>query len=212
MTIRVLIADDHGIVRSGLRSELVSFDGLEVIGEAVNGDATLQLTFELQPDVLILDINMPGLKANQILSRLRRRDLKTRVLVFSASDDSLTIKEMLKAGVKGYVLKGDDPEDLVKAIRTIMNGKTWLSPTVADVVVETLVENNGESKPSLLSDRDIRILQLMSKGYQSEQIGEEMFIAKRTVNYHIEMIYKRLQVKNRAEAIAKAFQQGLIQP
>lgn len=211
MPIRVLIADDHGIVRAGIQNELSTYEDLEILGEAGNGDETLQLTLQLHPDILLLDINMPGLKAIQILSRIKRAELTTCVVVFTASDDPLTIKEMLKAGVKGYVLKGDDPEDLTKAIHTVLNGKTWLSPTVAGVVVGVMVEGGTEGNVSLLSDREIKILWLMSRGYRSEQIGKELFIAKRTVNYHIERIYHKLQAKNRAEAIAKAIQHGLIQ-
>lgn len=211
MPIRVLIADDHGIVRSGIRNELATHLGIEVVGEVGDGDEALKMTLELRPDILLLDINMPGLKAVQILSRLQETKLATHVIIFTASDDRVTIKEMLKVGVKGYILKGDDPEDLIDAIHTVLNGKTWLSPTVAGIVVGVMVEGRYEGNASLLSDREIKILRLMSQGYRSEQIGEELFIAKRTVNYHIEMIYKRLQVKNRAEAIAKAFQQGLIQ-
>lgn len=211
MSIRVLIADDHGVVRSGIRNELSTYEDLDVMGEAGNGDETLQLTLELHPDVLLLDINMPGLKALQILSRIQRADLRTRVIVFTASDDHLTIKEMLKAGVKGYVLKGDDPEDLIRAIHVVMNGKTWLSPTMAGVIVRSLADGEAKGDNTLLSDREIKILHLMSRGYHSEQIGEELFIAKRTVYYYIGRILEKLQVNNRVEAVAKAAQHGLIE-
>lgn len=106
MPIRILIADDHGIIRSGIRNELATHPDIEVMGDAGDGDEALKMTLELRPDILLLDINMPGLKAHQVLYRLERAKLTTRVIVFTASDDPLTIKEMLKAGVKGYVLKG----------------------------------------------------------------------------------------------------------
>lgn len=212
MPINILIADDHGIVRSGLINELKDHKDMAVIGEAINGDEAWQLTKKFQPDILILDINMQGLKAIQLLSKLQRSEHTTRVIVFTASDDPITIKEMLRAGAQGYILKGDDPEDLVKAIHSVMNGKSWLSPTVADFVVGILFEDKIVDNPWVLTDREIRILQMLSWGYRSEQIGGELSIAKRTVNYHIEQIYHKLKAKNRAEAIAKAFRYGLIRP
>lgn len=211
MAIRVLIADDHGIVRSGIRNELSLYPDLEILGEAVNGDETMEMTMKLCPDILLLDINMPGIKAVQILSRIKTSPLKTSVIVFTASDDPLTIREMLKVGVKGYIVKGDAPEDLSRAIYSVVAGKTWLSPTIAGVIITTLMESETKPENNLLGDREIRILQLMGRGFHSAQIGKELFLSQRTINYHIEKIYKQLQVNNRAEAVVKALQLGLIQ-
>ncbi len=212
MIIRILIEDDHAIVRSGIRSELAAHNDLEVIGEAQNGDETLKMTLELQPDILFLDISMPGLKTTQILSRLRLEGLGTRVMIFTACDDRPTVMEVMKTGVQGYFLKGDDPENLVGAIRVVANGKTWLSPTIADMITCSIADGESIDEYRFLNSRGVVILRMLAQGQNSAGIAKELNISVSTVNYHIEQLFRRLHVKNRAEAVALGVKKQWIQP
>ncbi|MDD5368822.1 MAG: response regulator transcription factor [Anaerolineaceae bacterium] len=133
MTIRILIADDHPLIRSGVHDALDIHPDIEVIGEAIDGDQALQMTEKLHPDVLLLDIHVPGMKTLPILSRLKRTVPETRVIILTACDDASTVLGMLKAGVNGYFVKDEDPQVLVEAIQAVMRGKSWLSPTVAGI-------------------------------------------------------------------------------
>lgn len=134
MSIRVLIADDHPLIRTGVRSELAHHEEIDVVGEVMDGDQAFQLTEELHPDVLLLCVRMPGMKATQIVSRLQRTAQAIRVVILSAHDDAPTVLGMLKAGVKGYVVKDEDPGEVYEAIKVVIRGKTWLSPTVAEIM------------------------------------------------------------------------------
>ncbi len=210
MSVRILIADDQGIFRLGLRSVLAAYENVEIVGEARNCDETLIFTLKLKPDVLLIDVNMLGLKNNQIVSRLQMGCPMTRVIIITACFDQFTVIEMIKAGVKGYILKNDDPAQLIWAILAVMDGKTWLSPAIAEMVVSCLSEGVSMSEFAILNNREIKILQLLQHGYHSSQIGEGLCISKRTVNYHIDKIFKKLGVNNRAEAVAKAIEQGFV--
>jgi DNA-binding NarL/FixJ family response regulator len=211
MSTRVLIADDHPLIRCGVRNELLNHEEIELVGEAADGDETLRLTEELRPDILLLDIHMPGLKAVQILSRLQRTDQLTRVIILTACDDAPTIFGMLKAGVKGYIVKEEAPEILAEAIRVVMRGKTWLSPTVAELVTGSLVDGGPKGETPLLSNRNLAILQLLGQGCNNGQIGEKLFVSERIVRYEIGRIIEKLGVHNRIEAVAIAVKNGLIQ-
>lgn len=210
MSIRILIADGQSIVRSGIRYELSKCEDLQVLEEVQNGDDALQLILELAPDILLLDINLPGMKACQILCRIQMAGLATCVVVFTINDDALKIQEMLKAGVKGYVMKDDDPADLITAIRVVMRGKTWLSSTVAEILAGSLVNEGANKKEQTLTAREMAILQLLSKGFCNDKIGEELFISERIVRYLVGKIIEKLGVRNRTEAVAVAVKNGLI--
>jgi DNA-binding NarL/FixJ family response regulator len=212
MPIRVLIADDHPLFRAGVRNELAGQDEIEVIGEAMDGDQALQMTEELCPDVLLLDVQMPGMKAVQIVSRLQRTAQATHVVILSAYNDAPTVQGMLRAGVKGYVVKDEEPAAVLEAIRVVMRGKTWLSPAVAAVVTEALVtEGRPETNEPVLTGRELEVLQLLGQGHNSDQIAEELYISKRTVDYHIDRIMAKLHAHNRTEAYAIAVKNGWIQ-
>lgn len=212
MSIRVLIADDHPVFRSGVRNELVSYEEIEVVGEAMDGDQTIQMTEDLHPDLLLLDIRMPGMKVVQIVSRLQRMAQKTRVVILSAYDDTPTVLGMLKTGVKGYILKDEEPEAIVEAIRVVMRGKTWLSPTVAEIVIGSVANEKLSGEEPVLTDRELAILQLLSKGCNNEKIGKELFLSERIVRYQVGIILEKLSVHNRTEAVALAVKNGWIGP
>jgi DNA-binding NarL/FixJ family response regulator len=210
MSIRVLIADDHPLFRSGVRNELSSHSEIVVIGEAPDGNQALRMAEELHPDILFLDINMPGIKTTQIVSRLKRVVPETLVIILTAYDDSHTVLVMLKEGVKGYMVKDENPELLLEAIRAVMRGKTWLSPTVADIVTKTLSDKKALEQSLLLTDRELEILQLLGQGYCYAEIGQELFLSERLVRYEVGRILEKMEVHNRAEAVGIAVRDGWI--
>jgi len=211
MLIRVLIADDHPLFRAGVRNELAGHEEIEVIGEATDGDQALQMTEALCPDVLLLDVQMPRMKAAQIVSRLQLTAQATCVVILSAYDDAPTVLGMLRAGVKGYVVKDEEPGAVLEAIRVVMRGMTWLSPAVAEIVTGSLADKRPDGDEPVLSGRELNVLHLLGQGYNSDQIGEELYITKRTVDYHIDRIMAKLHAHNRTEAYAIAVKNGWIQ-
>ncbi len=210
MAIRILIADGYGFSRAGIRYTLSTYQHQEILGEVTNSEMTINLVKELKPDILLFDINIFGLNVSDILSRLIKSNPSTRVIVLAAYDDRYFVLDILRAGIKGYISKEDDPEDLLKAISVVMDGKTWLSPKVSAMVINNLDGAKSGDKSLMLSAREIMILRLLCKGYRSKVIGSELGISKRTVDYYIGRIIRILGVKNRAEAVAKAIHLGLI--
>jgi len=213
MLIRVLIADDHPLFRAGVRSGLAGQEDIEVVGEAMDGDQAIRMTEELCPDILLLDVHMPGMKATQIILRLQRTVQATRVVILSAYDDAPTVLGMLRAGVKGYVLKDEEQGAVLETIRVVMRGKTWLSPAVAEMVTGCVVtEGRPVGEEPVLTVRELEVLQLLSKGCKNEKIGEELFISERIVRYQVCKIIEKLGVHNRTEAVAVAVKNGWIHP
>lgn len=206
MSITVLLADDHPIVRSGIRSEIARHADIEVVGEAVNGDEALSLSEIMQPDVLVLDIGMKGMKAVHVLRTMRERELLTRVLILTSYGDAENVRGMLKAGARGYALKDEQPATIVEAIRTVAEGRTWLSAAVVQLLPDSLAR--GESKS--LTASEMEVLRLVARGKKVEDICEELGIAERTVRYRLRCIYDKIGVNTRSEAIAWAAQRGLV--
>lgn len=210
MPIRVLIADDHPIVRSGIRNELARHPDLILVGEALNGDSTVQLTNALKPDVLLLDIHMPGKRAIEVVQALKEAAMDCRILVLSAHGDIPTIIGMLKAGVDGYILKDEDPMIIPEAIQAVMLGETWLSPAVSDRLVSILGSIDGFKQNSMLTKRELQVLHLLSSGITTREIANHMQIAERTVEFHITNILRKLGTKGRLEATMKAKEMGIL--
>ncbi len=211
MTTRVLIADPHPLMRVGIRNTLSKYQDLEVVGEATNGDKALEISLALHPDILFLDSDIPGLKAIQVISKLKRTcQGSVRVIVLLTCDDWPMVAEMLKAGIKGCIMKDEEPDALMDAIQVVMRDKSWLSPIISEMLVGSLVEGQSNVTVPLLSDREVEILQMLSQGNQSRKISKELFISTSTVNYYLERIYRKLHVTNRVEAVATAIKQGLV--
>lgn len=210
MPIQVVIADDHPIVRSGIRSELARHPDFEVVGEALNGDEALQLTLELNPDVLLLDVNMPGLKAVNVVEELKSRPIPCKVLVLTAYGDTATILGMLKVGVDGYLLKDEDPFIIPEAIRGVLDGKTWLSHTVSEKLV-SIAQGKAETIGGVeLTRREREVLRLLSQGSTNKEIAMYLQTSERTVEFHVGNILDKLGVKCRLEAAVWAKANGLV--
>ncbi|MEJ2263831.1 MAG: response regulator transcription factor [Anaerolineales bacterium] len=210
-----MIADDHPIVRSGIRSELAHHPDLEVVGEAINGDEVLPLIEKMKPDVLLLDLKMPGIKAIKVLRAIQSLDNRPEVLILSAFCDPENVHGMLGAGARGYLIKDTDPREIVEGIRTVAGGKTWVGSKVVQVLVDNLDNIEGEWRNSAiikLSPRQSQVLQLLGKGYSNKRIAEVMGIKERMVRYHLEYLMSKLGASNRVEVVLMGIKQGWIEP
>ena len=213
--IRVLIADDHAIVREGIRLILAAHEDIEVAGEAQDGLETIKRVGELAPDVVLMDIAMPGLGGLEATIEIARTAPQTRVIVLTQYDDAEYIYRFLHAGAAGYVLKKSVGSDLVSAIRAVAQGKSFLDPMIADKVIRGYLEPETSADQSLydrLSDREKTVFKLIAEGYTSRQIAESLVISIKTVMTHRANVMEKLNVHNKAELIKLAIRHGLIQP
>lgn len=210
--IRTLVADDHGLVRRGIINELTRHSDIEVLGEACNGHDVLCQAQSLTFDVLLLDINMPGTPTLDVIRQIATLPAPPHVIVLTAHDDSEHILMMLKAGVKGYILKDENPENIAVAMRTVMQGDTWLSAAVLRRVIHHSVNEPAASSLPQLSGREVEVLEQLVLGKNNQEIGDVLRISERTVRFHLHNIYDKLGVRRRAEAIAWGIHERLGQP
>ena len=209
MTITVLVADDHPIVRSGIVNELRYHPDIEVIGEADSGDKVLPLVKELDPHVLVLDIQMPGMKGVRVVEELAGQDQAPQVLILTAYGDPENVLGMLKAGAKGYLLKDSSPDEIAEGIRAVAEGKTWLCPAVSQVLLESVNSGNSPIEAEALTGREVEVLQYVAQGYNNAQIAERLKISEGTVKNHMTSLYDKLRLHTRAEVVAWAWQHRL---
>ena len=208
--IQVLVADDHPIVRKGINDELSRENDIDVIGQAIDGDGAMDLAASLQPEVLVLDINMPGMKAAEIIRATRNLRKPPNVLIVSAYGDTEIVLAMLKAGAIGYLLKDEEPTVIIDAVRSVAVGKTWFSSAVASSVVLSSIRDDSDLIISEITDREEEILILVALGHDNEEISHKLSITVGTVKNHISSIYDKLRVRSRAEAVTWAWQRGLV--
>ena len=212
--IKVLIADDHAIVREGIRMILASHEDIEVVGEAADGRETIAQVEKLAPDVVLMDIAMPGLGGLEATLEIVRSHPASKVLVLTQYDDSEYIFRFLKAGAAGYVLKKTVGSDLVSAIRAVAQGKSFIDPTVADKVIKGFLERpeagSDDTLYDRLSDREKMVFKLIAEGYTSRQIADTLFLSIKTVMTHRANIMEKLGLHNRAELIKYAIRRGII--
>jgi len=215
--IRVLIADDHPIVRDGLRKLLSLEEDFQIVGEASDGCEVLDKVQELDPDVLLLDLRMPNLDGLSALQALQQTNKHTRVIVLTASEDKNEFVQAMKLGCSGIVLKQTAPELIVKSIRKVHGGEIWLdSHTTAAVMRqfaapgETTASGSGKTRErSPLSQREREIVQLVAQGYKNKEMAEKMFISEQTVKNHLHNIFDKLGVSDRLELALYAIHKGL---
>lgn len=216
MNIKVLIADDHQIVREGLRSMLEKEPGIKVVGEAEEGRTTLRLARELTPDVIIMDVAMPDLNGIEATRQIIAEFPTINVIALSMHDDRRFVLNMIKAGAKGYLLKDSAFKELAKAIRAVMANKTYLSSEIADIVVKEYLLASATSDESsvftILTPREREVLQLIAEGKTTSQTAELLHISIKTVETHRIQIMAKLKVKGIAELTKYAIREGLTAP
>jgi len=213
MTISIVLADDHPVVRRGLRAILESKPDFSVVGEASDGLETVRLVERVRPDVLILDLMMPGLSGLETLRILRERAPETRVVVLSMYSNNAFIAEALKTGATGYVLKGCTEENLIRAVREAAAGRRFLSPPVTDIAIDAYIEQAkaGPFDPhETLTTREREVLQLAAEGKTNSEIAERLHISPRTVENHRAKVMHKLELKNHSDLVLYAVRRGLI--
>ncbi len=209
--IRVLIADDHAILREGVRALLASADDIEVVGQAADGREAIEACRRLDPDVVLMDIAMPGLGGLEASLELRSQGLRARVLVLSQYEDPEYVRRLLKAGVAGYVLKKSAGSDLVGAIRAVHRGGLVLDPDVARVAMaESGPERAGADPYETLTDREKQVFRLVAEGKSNKETAEVLGISVKTAMSHREHVMEKLHLHNRTELVRLALKLGVI--
>jgi two-component system response regulator NreC len=212
MSINVMIADDHQIVREGLRAMLEKEYDIKVVGEAVDGRMTERLARELVPDVIIMDVAMPDLNGIEATRQIVAELPGVKIIAISMHDDRRFVLNMFKAGAVGYMLKDCAFKDLAKAIRVVMSNKTYLSHEIADIVLKDYLASSTPTESSvfqLLSPREREVLQLLAEGKTSGQIADNLHISVKTVESHRQQIMIKLKIKTVAELTKYAIREGL---
>ena len=205
--IQVLVVDDHPVVRHGLVSMLRWEKDIEIVGEAGDGLEALRLILERRPDVVLLDLRLPGLSGVEVMRQVRAQAPEVRFLVLTTYDTDEYIGPALAAGARGYLLKDVTPDDLARAVRSLMQGKAALEPGVAARVLERMSEGERGDE---LSPREMEVLQLLVAGASNKAIAAQLALTENTVKSHISHIFDKLGVQSRAEAVAAALQRGLV--
>lgn len=210
--IRVLIVDDHLVVRRGLRSMLADAGDVEIVGGASNSREAIEQTANLRPDVLLLDIRMPGMNGLRLLRCLKERFPDIRVVILTNYDDEQFLLEAFRAGAFGYLLKNVSREDLLEALRTTHQGKRMLSPELMDSVLKQFAEIGHRQAMDQfgLSDKEIDLLRLVAEGATNRQIAEHLYWSETTVKRKLSDVFQKIDVRDRAQAVAVAMRHGLI--
>ena len=209
--IRILLADDHTVLRSGLRALLSAQADLEVAGEAADGGEALRLAQTIKPDVVVMDIGMPGVSGIDATARIRRELPSTKVLILSMHDDQGYLRQALRAGASGYVLKKAADTELLAAIRAAARGEVFLDPSLAKEFVEDVVLPKAqESDIPMLSDREREVLHLLARGHTNQQVADRLCIGVKSVETYKARLMEKLGLKGRAELVRYALTHGLL--
>lgn len=214
--IRIILAEDHTIVRQGLARLLEDQPDLEVVGEAENGRTAVEKTLALKPDIAILDITMPLMNGIEAAKRIRKQLPKTKILILSMYSHEHYIHELLETGISGYLLKDSSGRDIIKAIYAAMNDETFLSPSISKKVVESYLSpqkgSPREERYKLLSNREREVFQLIAEGLSTREIAETLYVSVSTVKSHRSKIMEKLGIDNPVHLVHFAIQLGLVDP
>jgi DNA-binding NarL/FixJ family response regulator len=208
--IRVLLADDHVVVRAGIRQFLEQSPDIQVVAEVSNGQEACDLLEQLKPDVAVLDIQMPIMSGIEVTRWIRSKRLSIGVLVLTAFDDEPYVQAVLQAGANGYVLKTAEPKEIVDGVRDVFHGKSVLDAALAQRLIARLTGKIETGMIEPLTDRELQILTLTGKGFTNKAIGLSLGISDRTVQNHLANIFQKLNAESRTEAVMRAVSMGLI--
>lgn len=211
MTVRVVVVDDNALLRAGLTTVLASDRGLEVVGEAPDGPAAVRLVVREQPDVVLMDVEMPGGDGLTAIAELRLRCPRARVLVLTMFDLDEYVSDALRAGAAGFLLKTTAPDELVAAVKACAAGQVTVGPTVVTRLVDSFVAREPRPHPGLatLTDRELDVLRAMAKGLSNAEIGAELYVAETTVKTHVARVLAKLGVRDRVQAVVLAHRAGV---
>lgn len=207
--VRIVVVDDHTLFRRGLVGLLSEMEGFRVAGEAASGQEALTVIAAEKPDIVLLDVNMPGMSGIETLTAMKKQGIDSPVLMLTISQHEEDLIGAIRAGASGYLLKNAEPETLRQTIKQVVAGKAVLAPEVTEQVFR-LVRSGPLGSANLLTEREVEVLRFLARGLTTAQTGAEMFISENTVKTHVRHILDKLEVSNRAEAVAKATQIGLI--
>lgn len=205
-TIRVLVADDHVVVRAGIVALLAGEQDIEVVGEAVDGEQAVQLALALRPDVVVMDVRMPGLTGDAATARIRERADDVRVLVLTTYESDASILSAIEAGASGYLLKAAPADELIAGVRSVAAGEVALSPAIA----AQLVARVRTPAPPTLTPRETEVLRLVAEGLSNRIIGERLHLGEATIKTHLVRAFEKLGVNDRTRAVTLAMERGLL--
>jgi DNA-binding NarL/FixJ family response regulator len=211
-TIRIIIADDHTLLRDGLKALFASVPDIEVIGEAETGAGVITIADQLQPDVILMDIQMPGINGIQATRQIVEKHPDIGVIVVTMYKDDDSVFAAMRAGARGYILKGADQEEMLRAIRSVARGEAMFGPEIATRLVNFFSSPPSDLSPQAfpeLTNREHEVLELIAQGLNNQAIASRLSISEKTVRNHISNIFNKLQVVDRAQAIVKAREAGL---
>ena len=209
-SIRVILADDHAVVRKGIRDILLEAGDIDVLAEATNGEEAITLIDQLRPDVAVLDIQMPKRTGIEVCRHVRAQHWPIGLLILTAYDDDPYVLAVLQAGANGYVLKTADADDVIRAVRDVHDGKSVLDPSIARKLMTQLAGQPDNRPIETLTPRELDVLKLAARGYTNKAIGVQLGISDRTVQGHLAHIFDKLQASSRTEAVTRAISLGLI--
>jgi two-component system, NarL family, response regulator LiaR len=210
--IRVLIVDDHSVVREGLRAFLELQEGLEVVGEAADGEEAIDAATRLRPDVILMDLVMPRLGGVAAMRRLREQLPDARIIVLTSFLDDDKLLPALRAGAAGYLLKKAEPHEIARAVRAAHAGEALLDPVVAARLVETLAADDGPEPLDRLTPREREVLVLIGRGFSNKRIASELELSEKTVKTHVGHVLAKLGVTDRTQAAVVAVRAGIVSP
>ena len=215
-TTKILIVDDHEVVRDGLRNILTSLDNISIAGEAGNGEDAVKMYSSLKPDLVIMDISMPGMNGIEATRVIKEKDPDARILILTMHDNQEYLNQIIRSGAKGFILKNTDKEELLDAVKTVASGDNFFSKDISKLIIDNYIrtaketEKNDGYKEVPLTKREIEILKLIASGYSKQKKANILYISYNTVDTHRKNIMHKLSIKNTAGLVRYAIEKGLI--
>jgi DNA-binding NarL/FixJ family response regulator len=208
--IKVVIVDDHPIVRKGLKALLKSEKNIKVVADCSNGTSAISCCKNFNPDIMLLDVKMPDCMGYDIISNIKKISPQIKIVILTAYNDKEYVEQSIKAGANGFVLKDINKQELVKVIRTVNSGKTFIDPSIARAIVNSVLKDADKAHIESLTSREIEVLNLMSKGLTNAQIAQDLCISSNTAKAHVASIIKKLGASSRTDAVVRAISYGLV--